>query len=60
MTQTVGDSGRINGRLGEIVLAAATAAAANLGLGQLFDGHGLAFLSESFIGAVSAHRILPG
>lgn len=34
VTQTVGDSGRINGRLGEIALAAATAAAANPGLGQ--------------------------
>lgn len=54
MTQTVGDSGRINGRLGEIVLAAATPAAANLGLGQLFDGHGETFLSERFIGAVGA------
>ena len=60
VTQTVGDSGRINGRLGEIALAAATAAAANPGLGQLFDGHGVAFLLESFIGTVGAHRILPG
>ena len=55
VTQAVGDSGRINGRLGEIVLAAA-----NPGLGQLFDGHGVAFLSESFIGTVGAYRILPG
>ena len=53
MTQTVGDSGRINGRLREIVLSAA-AAAANLGLGQLFDGHGETFLSSLFIGAVGA------
>ena len=60
VTQAGGDSGRINGRLGEIVLAAATAAAANPGLGQLFDGHGVAFLSESFIGTVGAYRILPG
>ena len=44
MTQTVGDSSRINSRLGNIVFAAATAATANLGVGKLFDRHGVAFL----------------
>ena len=44
MTQTVGDSGRINGRLGNVVFAAAAAATADLGLGKLFDRHSVAFL----------------
>ena len=44
VTQTVGDSGRINGRLDNIVFTAATAATVNLGVGKLFDRHGVAFL----------------
>ncbi len=44
MTQAVGDSGRINGRHGNIVFAAATAATVDLGVGELFDRHGVAFL----------------
>ncbi|EWC95750.1 hypothetical protein HMPREF1522_2044 [Actinomyces sp. ICM54] len=44
MAQTVGDSGRINGRLGNIVFAAATTTTADLGVGELFDRHGVAFL----------------
>ena len=44
VTQAVGDSGRINGRLDNIVFTAATAATVNLGVGKLFDRHGVAFL----------------
>ena len=44
VTETVGDSGRINGRFGDVVLAAATAATVDLGVGKLFDRHGVAFL----------------
>ena len=44
VTQTVGDSSRINGRLGNIVFAAAATATADLGVGKLFDRHGVAFL----------------
>ena len=44
MAQAVGDSGCINGRLSNVVFAAAAAATADLGLGQLFDRHGVAFL----------------
>ena len=44
VTQTVGDSSRIDGRLGNIVFAAATTATADLGVGKLFDRHGVAFL----------------
>ena len=44
MAQAVGDGGCINGRLSNVVFAAATAVTAKLGVWQLFDRHSVAFL----------------
>ena len=54
VAQTVGDGSRIDGRLGNVVFAAAAAAAANLRVGKLFNCHGVAFLWLSLIGVKGA------